>query len=115
MFSSAVRWGRRAKFWNTMPILLRLRSMSSRSLIRRRSAPSISTEPELGSMSRERQRTSVDLPDPDRPITIRSSPGATSRETSLTAATTPSRSRREGSTTPSASVRRSAASRPKTL
>ena len=30
-------------------------------------------------------RTSVDLPEPDRPMTTKTSPGATSKETSLTA------------------------------
>ena len=89
--------------------------MSSLSLIASRSAPSISTEPDVGSMSRERQRTRVDLPDPDKPITIRVSPGLTSRVTLSTAATTPSHSRMEGSTTPSLSVRRSAGLRPKIL
>ena len=40
-------------------------------------------------MSRVSSRTSVDLPEPDRPITTNTSPGATSNETSLTAMTQP--------------------------
>ena len=35
------------------------------------SSPSMSTWPAVGSMSRLRQRTSVDLPEPDRPITTK--------------------------------------------
>ena len=53
------------------------------------SSPLSSTEPAVGSMSRVRQRTSVDLPEPDRPITTKTSPGATSNETSLTPTTQP--------------------------
>ena len=45
--------------------------------------------PEGGSLSRVRQRTSVDLPDPERPMTTKTSPGATSKDTSLTAAMHP--------------------------
>jgi hypothetical protein len=52
----------------------------------------ISTLPAVGSMSRVRQRTRVDLPEPDRPITTNTSPGATSNDTSLTAAMQPVRS-----------------------
>ena len=40
---------------------------------RRRPAPAV------GSISRVRQRTSVDLPEPDRPMTTNTSPGATSK------------------------------------
>ena len=40
-------------------------------------------------MSRLIIRTSVDLPEPDRPMTTKTSPGATSNETSRTAATQP--------------------------
>ena len=49
----------------------------------------ISTWPAVGSISRVRHRTSVDLPEPDSPITTKTSPGATSKETSLTAAMQP--------------------------
>ncbi len=49
----------------------------------------MTTWPEVGSISRVRQRTSVDLPEPDRPITTNTSPGATSNDTSLTPTTQP--------------------------
>lgn len=44
-------------------------------------------------MSRVRQRTRVDLPEPDRPITTKTSPLRTSKVTSRTAAVQPVRSR----------------------
>ena len=47
------------------------------------------TVPLVGSMSRVSNRTRVDLPEPDRPITTKTSPGATSKETSLTPTTLP--------------------------
>ena len=40
------------------------------------SSPSISTWPAVGSTRRDRQRTSVDLPEPERPMTTNSSPSA---------------------------------------
>ena len=43
------------------------------------SSPSSRTSPAVGSMSRVRQRISVDLPEPDRPITTNTSPGRTSK------------------------------------
>ena len=43
--------------------------------------------PAVGSISRVSSRTRVDLPEPDRPITTNTSPGATSKETSLTPTT----------------------------
>ena len=43
--------------------------------------PSNSTLPEVGSISRDRQRSSVDLPEPDRPMTMKISPWRTSRST----------------------------------
>ncbi len=45
--------------------------------------------PAVGSMSRVSSRTSVDLPEPDRPITTNTSPGATSNETSRMPTTWP--------------------------
>ena len=53
------------------------------------SSPSMTTSPAVGSISRVRQRTSVDLPEPDRPITTKTSPGATSKDTSFTPTTQP--------------------------
>ena len=63
-----------AKDWNTMLIWLRRISMSSFLDIRVTSRPSRKTLPRVGSMSRFSMRTSVDLPDPDRPITTNTSP-----------------------------------------
>ena len=53
------------------------------------SSPSISTWPAVGSWMRLIMRTSVDLPEPDNPMTTKTSPWATSNETSRTAATQP--------------------------
>nr|BFE87330.1 hypothetical protein GCM10020093_099310 [Planobispora longispora] len=53
------------------------------------SSPAIEISPAVGSISRVRQRTRVDLPLPDRPITTNTSPGRTEKLTSLTAATHP--------------------------
>ena len=47
------------------------------------------TSPAVGSTSRERQRTSVDLPEPDRPMMMKISPWRMSRSTSRTAPTRP--------------------------
>ena len=58
------------------PLLARLRGCP-----RRRARPRRS----VGSISRVRHRTSVDLPLPDRPMTTKTSPGRTSNETSSTA------------------------------
>ena len=40
------------------------------------------TVPAVGSISRVSSRTSVDFPEPESPITTKTSPGATSKETS---------------------------------
>ena len=53
------------------------------------SRPSISIAPAVGSISRISVRTSVDLPEPESPMTTKTSPGQTSSETSLTATTLP--------------------------
>jgi len=45
--------------------------------------------PLVGSIKRVMHRTKVDLPEPDRPITTKTSFGATSNETSLTAMVLP--------------------------
>src|SRR6185369_12215249 len=58
------------------------------------SSPSRRISPKVGSMRRVKQRISVDLPLPDRPITTKISPGATSNETSRTAIVEPVRSRK---------------------
>ena len=53
------------------------------------SSPYSWTMPEVGSISRVSSRTSVDLPEPERPITTKTSPGATSNETSRMPTTWP--------------------------
>jgi len=74
-----------------MPILRRRRSISSDSVSLPMSRPSTVTAPAVASISRARQRTSVDFPDPDRPITTSISPLWICSETSRTAATCPLR------------------------
>ena len=69
------RCGSRPKCWNTIATWLRRRSRSCRRRHAVTSSPSIATVPAVGSISRVRQRTSVDLPEPDRPITTKTSPG----------------------------------------
>ena len=49
------------------------------------SRPSRMTCPDVGSISRLSRRTSVDLPEPERPMTTKISPALTLRLTSLTA------------------------------
>jgi len=68
------------------------------------SSPSKTTSPAVGSISRVRQRTSVDLPEPDSPITTKTSPGATSNDTSRTAAVHRARSRSSRRDSPASSV-----------
>lgn len=59
----------------------------------RTSSPSMESDPAVGSISRVMQRTRVDLPEPDRPMTTNTSPLRTSKVTSRTAAVQPVRSR----------------------
>ena len=87
MFSSAVSIGRRLKNWKTKPMWRRrsfVRSESSSVVI---SVPAISTEPEVGLSSPARMCISVDLPDPDGPMTAVSRPRGTSTETPRSAST----------------------------
>jgi hypothetical protein len=51
--------------------------------------PTISIFPAVGSMRRMSVRTRVDLPEPESPMTTKTSPGHTSSDTSLTATTQP--------------------------
>ena len=60
-------------------------SINSRPDAASRSTPPKWTRPEVGSIKRDRHRTSVDLPDPLRPISTRISPGITSRLADTTA------------------------------
>ena len=49
----------------------------------------MNTAPAVGSMRRLRQRTRVDLPDPDKPMTMKISPSSMSKPASETATTLP--------------------------
>src|SRR3989304_7677196 len=74
----------RLNCWKTMPMRRRMsRSPSPDAEVI--SAPSQITLPEVGSIRRLIQRKSVDLPEPDRPITTRNSPSATVKLTSVNA------------------------------
>ena len=54
-------------------------------------APRSGPRPAVGSTRRDRQRTSVDLPEPDRPMMTKISPGGTARLASITAGDQPRR------------------------
>src|SRR5262245_44026874 len=87
--STSERWGSSPKFWNTMLTRWRRRSSRRSSSARVTSRSPMRTVPAVGSMSLVRQRTRVDLPLPDKPITTNTSPGATSKSISRTATTFP--------------------------
>ena len=72
-----------------MPIFWRRSAISRVSDIAPRSAPTMLIVPAVTSIRRDRQRTSVDLPDPDNPMTTSISPRAISSVTSRTATTWP--------------------------
>lgn len=83
------RCGSRPKCWNTIEKRCRRSSRSSTAPASRMSSPCRRICPAVGSTSRVRHRMSVDLPEPDNPMTTNTSPGRTSNETSRTAATHP--------------------------
>ena len=88
------------------PVAAQVEQLASSAAVTSRSP--IRTVPAVGSMSRVRQRTSVDLPLPDRPMTTNTSPSATSRSTPRTAATLPvcaSSSRRGRSASGASTIR----------
>ncbi len=87
--SITVRWASRPKCWNTIETRWRRSSRSSSELAPVTSWSPIRTVPAVGSISRISVRTSVDLPEPDSPMTTNTSPGQTSIEMSRTAATQP--------------------------
>ncbi|MNC41900.1 hypothetical protein D3C75_906890 [compost metagenome] len=72
--ASTLRCGNRPNFWNTIPIFLRRNVRSSSELIRTTSLPLNKTWPPVGSIKRFNNRTSVDLPLPDKPIMTKISP-----------------------------------------
>src|SRR5476651_916355 len=81
MFCSAVLCGKRLYCWNTIPTLRRNANLSS--LGSRTSMPSTLIEPLSIGTSALMQRMSVDLPEPDGPMTRIVSPLATSSEMPL--------------------------------
>ena len=87
MFSSRVSIGRRLKNWKMKPMCLRRSFVSSVSWSCVMSAPAIVTAPVVGRSSPARMCISVDLPEPDGPITAVSLPCATSSETPRSAST----------------------------
>src|SRR5947207_8314839 len=85
--STTRRCARRPKCWKTIDEVCRRSSRSSAWLADVMSWPSISTWPADGSISLIRVRTRVDLPEPERPMTTKTSRGHTWNETLRTAAT----------------------------
>ena len=69
MFSAAVSVGTRLKDWNTNPIRSRRSSVRSASVSRPISSWPTNALPDVGASSPAMQCMSVDLPDPDGPIT----------------------------------------------
>ena len=87
MFSSAVSIGRRLKNWKTKPMWRRRSFVSSVSLSSEMFVPSIATSPVVGLSRPARMCISVDLPEPDGPMTAVSLPRPTSMETPHSALT----------------------------
>jgi hypothetical protein len=86
-FSSAVSIGKRLKNWKMKPMWLRRRSVSCWSPIPVMSVPSMDTLPEVGRSRPARMCMSVDLPEPDGPMTAVSCPFTMSSETPFSAST----------------------------
>jgi hypothetical protein len=87
MFSSAVSIGRRLKNWKMNPTWWRrsrVRRLSERFVM---SVPAISTVPSVGLSRPARMCMSVDLPEPDGPITAANWPGTMSSVTPRRAST----------------------------
>ena len=87
MFSAAVSIGSRLKNWKMKPMWSRrsfVSSVSSRPLM---STPATETSPEVGLSRPARMCMSVDLPEPDGPMTAVSRPWAMSTETPRSAST----------------------------
>ncbi len=87
MFSSAVRVGTRLNDWKTNPISSRRSRVSSLSPSRLSSVSPTKTEPLVALSSAAKQCISVDLPEPDGPITAVNSPVYSSTVTSSRAVT----------------------------
>jgi hypothetical protein len=89
--SSTVRCGNRLKPWNTMPTCARnvrarlaaARSHGSDAFLRLMAMPSTVIEPLSGISRKFRQRSNVDLPQPDGPMIDTRSPSAMSSDMPL--------------------------------
>ena len=79
--------GRRLKNWKTKPTFSRRSIVSGRSLRVVISVPSIITLPEVGMSRPARMFMSVDLPDPEGPMTAENCPRGKSTETPRRAST----------------------------
>ena len=79
-FSVAVSSGNSWPSWKMKPKCSRRRRERSASLIAATSRPSKNTSPWSGTSTPDMQCSSVDLPEPDGPMTATSSPGSMSRE-----------------------------------
>jgi len=86
-FSSAFSIGSRLKNWKTKPMCRRRSFVRSVSLSSVMFVPAMVTVPVVGLSSPARMCISVDLPEPDGPITAVSCPFGTSRETPRRAST----------------------------
>ncbi len=87
MFSSAESIGSRLKNWKTKPMWRRRSFVRSLSFSVVSSIPSISTLPELGLSRPARMCMSVDLPEPEGPMTAVRWPRGIESETPLRAST----------------------------
>ena len=96
-FSCAESRGSRPKDWKTKPSLRRRRRTSAPSSMASTRSPSMLTSPSVGRSSPATRLSRVVLPEPERPMRARNSPGASDRLTSRTAHTSsaPRRKRRE--------------------
>jgi hypothetical protein len=86
-FSSALSVGSRLNDWKTNPMCRRRSFVSRRSGIAEISSPPTCTVPELGRSSPASRCMSVDLPDPEGPITAANWPAGTSSDTPRSAST----------------------------
>ena len=87
MFSAAVSIGSRLKNWKMKPMWSRRSFVSSVSSSVVTSTPATVTSPEVGLSRPARMCMSVDLPEPDGPMTAVSRPLAMSTETPRRAST----------------------------
>src|SRR4051794_35351713 len=87
MLRSTFRCGNRLKAWNTMPT--RWRNFFRSGILAWTLSPSTRISPESTLSSALMQRSSVDLPEPERPMIVTISPSSTSSETPLSTSTLP--------------------------